>query len=214
MFPSCVPANSKNSERKVQQLKAFEPIKRNSSFLLCSSKHWSFLYSWANSSIFDSVPTSHSPLWPLKVTTHLASSVDHIFTRASIPQLRTTRPDGKNLQQFTSNTCPSNTLLSFPLEACQIFMLPSVLENTPRPPLLEMSRHVLLFVWILEKVVYGARIFEDTFSFGHETWILFLCISFTINPSEAVTSGMPSRPIPWQVRLPYKVGFPGGWQLS
>ena len=73
-------------------------------------------------------------------------------------------------------------------------MLLSVLEDTPRPPLLEMSSHVLLFVWILEKVVYGARNFEDTFSFGHETWMLFLLISFTINPSETVTSGMPSRP--------------------
>jgi hypothetical protein len=32
--------------------------------------------------------------------------------------------------------------LSSPLEACQIFMLPSELEDTPRPPPLEMSRHV------------------------------------------------------------------------
>jgi hypothetical protein len=29
MFPSCVPANSKKPERKAQQLKASEPIKRN-----------------------------------------------------------------------------------------------------------------------------------------------------------------------------------------
>lgn len=146
MFPSCVPANSKNSERKVQQLKAFEPIKRNSGFLLCSSKHWSFLYSWANSSIFDSVPTSHSPLWPLKVTTHLASSVDHIFTRASIPQLRTTRPDGKNLQQFTSNTCPSNTLWKNKREFhASSLVHPSMSSYLPYPWSLKWYIYILYF---------------------------------------------------------------------
>lgn len=30
-----------------------------------------------------------------------------------------------------------------------------------------------LFAWILEKVVYGAKNFEDEFSFGHEIWMLF-----------------------------------------
>lgn len=54
----------------------------------------------------DSVPA----LWPLNVTAQLASSADQIFSWASIPPLRTTRPDGKNLQQFTSYTWPSKSL--------------------------------------------------------------------------------------------------------
>lgn len=33
--------------------------------LLCSPKHWSFLSSRANSSIFNSVPTSRSPAWQM-----------------------------------------------------------------------------------------------------------------------------------------------------
>lgn len=46
------------------------------------------------------------PVWPFNVTGQLPSSADQIFRRKSAPPLRTTFPEGKNLQVFTSEMCP------------------------------------------------------------------------------------------------------------
>ena len=46
------------------------------------------------------------PVWPFNVTGQLPSSADQIFSRKSAPPLRTTFPDGKNLQVFMSEMWP------------------------------------------------------------------------------------------------------------
>jgi len=42
------------------------------------------------------------PLWPFKVTGHVPLIADHILIVISTPPLAMTSPEGKNLQQLTS----------------------------------------------------------------------------------------------------------------
>lgn len=51
---------------------------------------------------------SKPPVWPFRVTGQLPSSVDQIFSLKSAPPLRTTFPEGKKQQVFTSEMCPSS----------------------------------------------------------------------------------------------------------
>ena len=86
------------------------------------------------------------PVWPFSVTGQLPSSVDQIFNRRSAPPLRTTFPEGKNLQVFTSEIWPSKLRYKFENKqfknitiSCSLLFEaltphPSSLTPTPPPP--------------------------------------------------------------------------------